>query len=108
MIRTVVHFVESAEFGGTEQAVLHLLAGLDRRRWRPVLFHHAEPGIRPLLKSAQSLNLKLREVPRMQGRQSLLTRLPQFVRELRAERPAIFHAHLNGPLACKDGFFAAA
>jgi glycosyltransferase involved in cell wall biosynthesis len=108
MTRTVVHFLDSAEFGGTEQAVLHILAGLDRKHWEPVLFHHPGPGITPLLKGAQALNVKLRQVPRMQGKLSLVTRLPRFVREVRAEQPAVFHAHLNGPLACKDGLIAAA
>jgi len=108
MTRKVVHFLDSAEFGGTEQAVLHILAGLDRRHWQPVLFHHPDPGIAPLLKGAESLNVRLRQVPRMQGKRSLITRLPHFVRELRAERPDVFHAHLNGPLACKDGLIAAA
>src|SRR5438093_3072568 len=108
MTRTVVHFLDSPEFGGTEQAVLHMLAGLDRRYWQPVLFHHPEPGITPLLKGAEALNVKLRQVPRMQDKRSFITRLPQFVRELRAEHPAVFHAHLSGPLACKDGLLAAA
>ena len=108
MTRTVVHYLDSAEFGGTEQAVLHILAGLDRRYWEPVLFHHAEPGIAPLVKGAEDLNVKLRQVPRFQGKQSLVTVLPRFVWELRQERPAVFHAHLNGPLACKDGLIAAA
>ena len=108
MIRTVAHYLESAEFGGTEQAVLHLLAGLDRRHWRPVLFHHPGPGITPLLKGAENLNVELRSVPRMQGKRSLVTRLPKFIRALRAEHPAIFHAHLHSPIACKDGFIAAA
>ena len=40
MTMTVVHYTDSDEFGGTEQVVLQLLAGLDRRRWRPVLLHH--------------------------------------------------------------------
>jgi len=29
------------------------------------------------------------------------------IKELRAEQPAVFHAHLNSPLACKDGLIAA-
>jgi glycosyltransferase involved in cell wall biosynthesis len=108
MIRTVVHYIDSAEFGGTEQSLLHILAGLDRRRWQPVLFHHPGPGITPLVKEAESLNVKLRQMPRMMGKRSLVTCLPQFVRQLRAEHPAVFHAHLNNPLACKDGLIAAA
>ena len=108
MTRTVVHFLDSAEFGGTEQAMLHIFAGLDQRYWRPVLFHHPEPGITPLLKGAEALNVQLRQVPRVQGKRSFVIRLLQFVRALRAEQPAVFHAHLNGPMACKDGLIAAA
>jgi glycosyltransferase involved in cell wall biosynthesis len=107
MIRTVVHFVPSAEFGGTEQALLHLLAGLDRRRWRPVLFHYAEPGISPLLRGTKSLDIESQEVPRMLGKHPLITRLTNLIGKLRAERAAVFHAHLNHPLACKTGLMAA-
>ena len=107
MIRPVVHYIDSAEFGGTEQALLHVLAGLDRRRWQPVLFHHAEAGITPLLKGADELHIRLRELPRILGKRSRVTLLPRLIRMLRAEDPAVFHAHLNNPLACQDGLLAA-
>jgi glycosyltransferase involved in cell wall biosynthesis len=107
VIRTVVHFLESAEFGGNEQVLLQILAGLDRRRWHPVLFHHPAPGLKPLLEGAQKLDVKLRPVPRLQGWRGLV-RMPQFFRELRGERPSVFHAHLNWPMACKFGLIAAA
>jgi glycosyltransferase involved in cell wall biosynthesis len=101
MIQTIVYFTDSDGFGGVELAMLHLLARLDRQRWQPVLFHHAEPGLVPLLEQAQHLGVKLREVRRMPlGRQGALL-VSQFVKELRAERPAVFHAHLTWPLACK-------
>lgn len=107
MIRNVVHFIDSAQFGGTEQAVLHILAGLNRRHWQPVLFHHPEAGLTPLFERAKSLNVRLRPIPRVQHRHSLVTWLPRLIKELRAEQPAVFHAHLCSPLACKDGLFAA-
>jgi glycosyltransferase involved in cell wall biosynthesis len=107
MIRKVVYFLGSAEFGGTEQALLHILAGLDRTLWQPVLFHHPEPGLIRLVERAKSLDVRLQEVPRVQSRRSLAQWLPRFVQELRAERPAIFHAQLNYQLACKDGLIAA-
>ena len=34
-------------------------------------------------------------------------RVPQFVRQLRAKRPTVFHAHLTWPLACKFGLMSA-
>jgi glycosyltransferase involved in cell wall biosynthesis len=107
MIRKVAYFLDSAEFGGTEQALLHILAGLDRNLWQPVLFHHPEPGLMPLLEKAKNLDVRLHEIPRVQSRRSLAVWLPRFVRELRAERPAVFHAQLNGQLACRDGLIAA-
>jgi glycosyltransferase involved in cell wall biosynthesis len=107
MTRTVVHFLESAEFGGNEKTLLHILACLDRGRWQPVLFYHPAPGLQPLLERAQKLDVKLRPVRRMQGWRGFV-RLPQFLRELRRERPSVFHAHLNWPMACKFGLLAAA
>jgi glycosyltransferase involved in cell wall biosynthesis len=107
MMRTVVHFLESTEFGGNEQTVLHIFACLDRCRWQPVLFYHPAPGLQPLLEGAQKLDVKLRPVPRMQGWRGLV-RMLQFLRELRRERPSVFHAHLNWPMACKFGLIAAA
>jgi glycosyltransferase involved in cell wall biosynthesis len=107
MIRNVVHFIDSDLFGGTEQIVLHVLAGLNRRRWQPVLFHHPEAGLTPLFERAKSLDVRLRPIPRVQGRRSLVTWLPRVIKELRAEQPAVFHAHLCGPLACKDALIAA-
>jgi glycosyltransferase involved in cell wall biosynthesis len=106
MVRTVIHFTDSNVFGGTEQVLLQILSGLDRRHWRPVLFHHPEPGLEPLLEKARNLEVKLRAVPRMQ-RIWYTGRLPQFIRALRAERPSILHAHLTWPLSCKYGILAA-
>jgi glycosyltransferase involved in cell wall biosynthesis len=106
MIITVIHFTDSDSFGGTEQALLHTLAGLDRQRWQPVLFHHGEPGIDPLLRQAKDRNVKLRTVPRMQTVRDL-HRLPEFIGAIRSERPVVFHAHLTWPLSCKYGLLAA-
>jgi glycosyltransferase involved in cell wall biosynthesis len=107
MIRTVAHFIESTEFGGTEQALLHVLAGLDRCQWRPVLFHHPEPGLELLLDRLRELDVNVHVVPRMKGKDGIL-RMPKFLRELRRERPSVFHAHLNWPLACKVELVSAA
>jgi glycosyltransferase involved in cell wall biosynthesis len=105
--QTVVHFIESAAFGGTERVLLQILAGLDARRWRSILLHHPEPGIAPLLDEARRLGVELRAVPRMERLRDL-RHLPALVRMLRSIRPAIFHAHLNWPLACRFGLGAAA
>jgi glycosyltransferase involved in cell wall biosynthesis len=105
--RTVVHYIDSDAFGGSEEAALHLMGALDPARWRPVLFHHGDPGIARLVDGAARLGVALREMPRpADGRAGRPT--VRMWRAVRAERPAVFHAHLSWPLACKYGILAAA
>lgn len=106
-VKTIVYFIDGAVFGGVEQAFVHFLAHLDRKQWRPVLFHHAEPGIAPLLQEMRCLQVQTRVVPRLQGT-AVIKGLPRFIASLREERPVIFHAHLNWLLSCKFGLAAAA
>jgi len=105
--RTVVHFVDSDTFGGSEQSLLHLLAGLDRARWRPVLLHHPAAELARLVAGARAAGVLVRAVPRVGDRRGLW-RLPALLHAVAAERPDVFHAHLNWPLACKFGLAAAA
>jgi len=107
MTRTVVHYVDSAVFGGTERSLLHLMTGLDRGQWRPVLLHPNEPGLRPLLEGARSAAIDTRVVPTMHGLPAALA-IPRFREIVRTERPALFHAHLTWPLGCSAGILAAA
>lgn len=108
MVRSIVFYSDSREFGGTEQAMLHLMAGLNRRRWRPVLFHHPSAGIAPLVDGAHRRDVAVRSVPPLGTRWQVPMGLPRFVRALRAERPAVFHAYLTTALGCKYGVLAAA
>lgn len=107
MTQTIVYFVDSAVFGGSEQVLLHLLTHLDRARWHPVLFHHPEKGLESFLKRARELDVKIRTVPRMQGPAAIPSFYP-FLYNLRGEQPTIFHAHLSWLLSCKFGLLAAA
>ncbi|HZM26591.1 MAG TPA: glycosyltransferase [Gemmatimonadales bacterium] len=106
MIRTVVQYVDSSIFGGSEQVLLQLLAGLDRGRWRPVLLHHPEPGLARLVDGARSAGVQVDSVPRVTDR-NFPIRLPQLVSAIATQRPAVVHAQLNWPLACKFGLLAA-
>jgi glycosyltransferase involved in cell wall biosynthesis len=107
MVMTVVHYTDAETFGGAEQILLHTMEGLDRQRWRPVLFHHGNPGLKPLLARAQVACVPLRTVPDVQNMGDI-GRLRQFIRALREEKASIFHAHLTWPLSCKYGLLAAA
>jgi glycosyltransferase involved in cell wall biosynthesis len=104
---TIVHYVDSAAFGGNEQALLHLLQYTDRDRWQLVLFHQAESGIAPLLEGAHRLKVRTQVVPRLRGLETI-SGLPLFLHHLRKEKPTIFHAHLNWLLSCKYGLAMAA
>jgi glycosyltransferase involved in cell wall biosynthesis len=107
MTRTVVHFTDSNGFGGAEQAMLFLMAGLKRQGWRSVLMYHASPGIAPLIAGAAQLDVELWPVPPMPDGLQGARRVWPFSRELRARRPDVFHAHLTWPLACKFGLVGA-
>lgn len=106
MTQTIVYFVDSPTFGGSEQALLNLLSGIDRKRWKPILFHYDEVGIAPLINGAQQLDIQTQIVPRMEGWQTV-SALPQFLKYIRALQPVVFHAQLCWLLSCKYGLLAA-
>jgi glycosyltransferase involved in cell wall biosynthesis len=107
MVRTVLYFADSTYFGGAEQVLLTIFAGLDRRRWRPALVHHPQSELAPFIEQARKLDVKVWTVPRMQGKQDIAWVL-RFARAMQTERPAVFHANLNWPLSCTYGLYAAA
>jgi glycosyltransferase involved in cell wall biosynthesis len=107
MRQTVVYFTDTTGFGGAEQALVTLIAGLNRAEWCPRLMYHPSSGVAPLIEQAQKLDVELWPVPRMPDGREGASRVLQFARELRARRPAVFHAHLTWPLACKFGLAGA-
>ncbi len=107
MTRTVAYFTDTIGFGGAEQALLALIAGLKRDEWRPLLIYHPSAGVAPLIEQAQQLHAELWPVPRMPDGREGASRVLRFARELRARQPAVFHAHLTWPLACKFGLVGA-
>ena len=106
--RTVVHFSDSAAFGGTERALLQLLAGLDRVRWRPVLFHAGAPGARQLAEEAIALDVPTRAVALVHRAAQGVASIPALARALHREGAAVFHAHQTWSLSCRYGIVAAA
>ncbi len=107
MTHAVCFFTDTTGFGGAEQALLTLMAGLDRRCWEPALVYHPSPGVEGLVQGVRAQGVTLRPVPPMPEGSVGARRLLGFVRQLRAWRPAVFHAHLVWPLACKFGLAAA-
>ena len=107
MIKTVLYYTDSSIFGGVERAVLRHIEGLDRNAWRPILVHHPEAGIAVLLQEATRLDVELVEFPRLPLGLTGARQVPAFKAMLHTKRPAVFHAHLSSPLACKWGLAAA-
>jgi glycosyltransferase involved in cell wall biosynthesis len=105
--RSLYLFTDSAGFGGAEESLLTLLAGLDRDAWAPTLVHHPERGVAPLVERARELGADLWPVPRMPDGLPGVRGVPRFAWHLRKRRPAVFHAHLTWPLGCKFGLAGA-
>jgi hypothetical protein len=63
--------------------------------------------VTPLIEQAEQLVVGVWPVPRMPDGREGASRVLKFVREVRARRPAVFHAHLTWPLACKFGLVGA-
>jgi glycosyltransferase involved in cell wall biosynthesis len=105
--RTVVHFSDSTEFGGTEQVILHLLGGLDQTVWAPVLLHHGTPGTRRLVDGARECGVECQVVPPVWRRGDAVTGLLPLIRTIRRIQPAVFHAHLTSALGGKYALLAA-
>lgn len=107
MTRTVVHYVDSDQFGGAEQAMLHLMSELRTIGWRPVLVCHESSGLSPLVDRVRELGLEHHFTPTLHGLRASRGALP-FVQLLSKLKPDVFHAHLNWPLACSGGLMLAA
>jgi glycosyltransferase involved in cell wall biosynthesis len=105
--RTVVQYLDSDLVGGSERVLLQLLQGLDRTRWHPILLHHSGAALAELVEAAKGLGVTVSAVPAVTDR-NFAARLPGLVRTVSRFRPAVFHAQLNWPLACKFGLLSAA
>ena len=101
----VVHYVDTTTYGGLETTLATILEHHDRSRFDLVLACSPDAGLKPLRDAAQRADVRVLLVPRM-GRTSGRS-WARFVVALRKERPVIFHAHLNWPLACHYGIAAA-
>jgi glycosyltransferase involved in cell wall biosynthesis len=103
---TVVHYVDASLFGGVEQVAMTLLCGLDRSRWRPLLYAHESPGIAKLLTGVAKAGIEYRLVPAPRNVCDVRA-LRTFAAQLARDNVEIFHAHLNSPLGCRHGILAA-
>ena len=100
MARSIFFYTDSRDLGGAEFALLMLIENLDSG-WEPTLLLDDDPGSLPLAEHAEALGARVRPVAPMPLGLAGVRRGAGLARTLRAERPAIFHAHLSWPLAAK-------
>jgi len=104
--RSIFFYTDSRELGGAELSLLMLIEGLSAE-WQPTLLVDDDPATAPLAERAGSLGAGVRRVAPMPLGLAGTRRGIELARLLRAERPAIFHAHLSWPLAAKWALAAA-
>ncbi len=107
MARSIFFYTDSRELGGAENAMLMLLATLDRERWQPTLLLDAAGAAAPLEGRAAALGVPAERVAPMPLGLSGARRGIDLSRLLRRRRPTLFHAHLSWPLAAKWALAAA-
>jgi len=88
----VLYFTDNREFGGTENMMLTIFAGLDRSRWQPVLVHRPAGGFERLDKLALEAGVRVWAMPEMSGGRDAGWVL-RVARLFRAEDASVFHAH---------------
>ncbi len=101
MARSIYYYTDSRELGGAELSLLMLIEGLDRSAWSPVLLLDEASAADPIAERASGAEAEVRRVPPMPLGVSGARRATAFGRLLRAQRPAVFHAHMSWPLAAK-------
>ena len=107
MAQSIFFYTDSRVLGGAENAMFMLLASLERGEWEPTLLLEDSPEVEPLRERAAALGVPVRLVAPMPLGLVGARRVPALARLLRRERPAVFHAHMSSPVACKWGLAAA-
>ena len=97
----VAVFIDSTTYGGAERATGTLLAHLDRDRFAPVLFMHADRGIARLGEEAEAAGVPVRVVRHMPDGARGALNATQFARLIRLERVELLHVQLTWPLNSK-------
>ncbi|MDQ6891350.1 MAG: glycosyltransferase family 4 protein [Acidobacteriota bacterium] len=92
----ILYFTDNRGYGGTENMLLTIMAGLDRSQWEPVLVHRSASGFEDLDYGARSLGVRVWAVSEMNGKRDINWVVP-FVKKLRSEKPDVFHAHWTTP-----------
>jgi glycosyltransferase involved in cell wall biosynthesis len=104
--RSIFFYTDSRELGGAELSLLMLIEGLGPS-WAPTLLLDEDRGATAIAERAEALGCPVTREPPMPLGLAGARRAIKLSRMLRAERPALFHAHLSWPLATKWALAAA-
>lgn len=107
MALSTFFYTDSRVLGGAESAMFTLLESLDREAWQPTLLLDDAAGVEPLRERAAGLGVPVRVVEPLPLGLAGARRIPALARLLRAQRPAVFHAHMSSPVAAKWALAAA-
>ncbi len=106
MKHTVVHYIDSKEFGGAEQMVFSILKGMDRDKWKIVLIYHPHVGLSRFIEKVNELDVSIVCLPEIKNWRDI-SGFIRFIRKLRHINPSVFHAHLPWHLRCTFGILCA-
>jgi len=104
--RSIYFYSDSTELGGAELALLMLVEGV-RESWEVTVLVDDLPTSLPLRERAEALGVTVRAVEPMPLGPAGVAPAVRLCRQLRRERPTLFHAHLSWPLAAKWALAAA-
>jgi L-malate glycosyltransferase len=106
-MKTVALYTDSQGFGGAEVQLLSLAERLDRRRFRPLVFHSPDPVVPASLpRGLRKLDIESQPAPSPLGTRHVGSVL-RFAGMLRKQKVDVFHAHKSYPPACRFGLLAA-
>lgn len=106
MKHTVVHYIDSKEFGGAEQMVFTILKGMARNKWKIVLIYHPHVGLSRFIEKVNELDVSTVCLPEIKSWRDI-SGFIRFIRKLRHIKPSVFHAHLPWHLRCTFGILCA-
>ena len=106
MRHTVAYYIDSKEFGGTEQVVYTVLKHMDRKKWKPVLIYHPFSGISEFIDNLRELDVDIVCVPEIKSWIDI-GGIMKFISALRQIKPSVFHANQAWNIRCSYGITCA-
>lgn len=102
---TILYYTDTPLYGGAERQMLTLAKHLNPQKYRPVFVVRQSEKLADWYREIGEAHLEL-HILKTRGKNSL-GNLPLLLRLIKKIRPALIHAHVWNPMACKYAFAAA-